>query len=327
MTKRKFIRQKHVTGASDAAKQNANEVYEESIKSGENSIYLPVAGEQVLFHLITVPYSEILQRTQVYHGNDRFQENLNEISVSDILQTIREKGLQYPAVGKRDENGNIIVLDGSRRRFCCNLAKKDFLIYVTDKIIEDEHSQFMSRIANQSKPLSLFELGASYEKMLADGKYKDAKELAVGENVTESSVSAARGARNLPELIVEKVPSISDLGRPSINSLRSAIKENKRIGQQPALEQFIKSLNLSALKAQTNSTNPQILNKLFVKKIVEFLPEKEKQPITTTKKLELEVGKQKVYVKKSKKGYQFDLESVSEDKVAGILAAIKQVLK
>lgn len=326
-SKRKFVRKKHVTGASETAKTDANTAYEESIKSRADSIQLPVAGKQVPFHLITVPYTEILQRTQVYEGNDRFQDNLNEISVSDILPTIKEKGQQYPAIGKRDEKGNIIVLDGSRRRFSCNLAKKDFLIYVTDDFIEDEYTQFMSRIANRSKPLSLFELGAAYERMLEEGKYKDAKELAIGENVTESSVSAARNARKLPGFIVEKVPSISELGRPSINTLRNAIKENQRIGQQQALEQFIKSLNIVALKAKANSSNPQVLNKLFVSQIVEFAPKQEKKVITNKKSLELEVGQQKVYVKKSRKGYQLDLESVDETKIAGILAAIKKALK
>lgn len=325
---KKFNRRRQATGASDAAQQQATN-YSKQLQSKANSIALPIDGTDVEFELIIVPFNEIKTTTTVFKDNARLQMNLNEVSVSDILGTIKQRGQQYPAIGRYLEDGRIEVLDGSRRRFSCMLASADFLIYVTRGNINDTNLRFLSDVANKQKPLSLFEKGLQYEKMLKDGVYEDAKELAVFEGITESSVSAARSSLELPDNIRELIPSIGDLGRPLLNSLRKSVSELKRKGLLGSLEQFIKTLSIPALKVKSNGdTNPKVLNKLFVDSIAAFAePEKQITIDDQLKRPLFKKGKVKAFIKQTKKGFQIDLEGVGEDKKAAILAAIELELK
>lgn len=328
-TKKQFKRSRQVTGASEVAQQNAATTYNQKIQSKDNTISLPISGNDTTFELITISSEQIKTQTTVFKDNARLQANLNEISVSDILGTIKERGQQYPAIGRFTENDKIEVLDGSRRRFACMLANTDFLIYVTHEHISNTDLKFLSNVANVQKPLSLFEKGLLYKKMLDDGIYEDAKELAIGENITESSVSAARSALELPPQIIDVIPSISDLGRPLLNELRKSVKESQRRAQMGSLEQFIKTLSITALKIELNGDiHPKSLNKLFVSKIVKFTtPEKQLSIDEELKKPFFKNGKLKAFVKTTKKGYQIDLQGVSEEKKAAILAAIELELK
>lgn len=323
------MRRNQITGASDSAQAMAQESARETLMGKQNTIELPIGGDDVEFELITVPHGSIRTETVVFKENARFQENLNEVSLSDILPTIRSRGQQYPAIGRYMSNGMIEVLDGSRRRIACLLASRDFLIYVTKEEITTTDLAFLSDIANVHKPLSLFELGKKYNSLLKEGTYEFAKDLAKAESVTESSVSAAISTIDMPSNIVELIPSISEIGRPSVNKLKKSITEAKRVGQIMALEQFIKTLNIPALKVKSGGDNtPSTLNKLFIDSIVDFVtPEQQIDIVTELKKPVFKFGKQKVFVKPTKRGYQVDLHGITDEKKAAVLAAIEAELK
>lgn len=120
-------------------------------------IELSVAGEDLVsFELVRIPAAEVATRTVVFEENAREQSFLNEHALSDVLTTLKERGQQYPAVGRKNKDGKIEVLDGSRRRMSCILADKEFLIYVAENI-NGEHAKFLSDVANAHKPLSLRE--------------------------------------------------------------------------------------------------------------------------------------------------------------------------
>lgn len=148
---------------------------QKAAKEQAQVIELAVAGEEmVTFELVRISASDIAEQTVVFAENAREQSFLNEHALSDVLATLKERGQQYPAVGRKREDGKIEVLDGSRRRMSCILAEKDFLIYVAENI-NGEHAKFLSDVANAHKPLSLYEKGKEMQAKLESGEAEDQK--------------------------------------------------------------------------------------------------------------------------------------------------------
>ncbi|MDD1781204.1 ParB/RepB/Spo0J family partition protein [Enterovibrio sp. ZSDZ35] len=182
-------------------------------------IELSIAGESTAeFELVKIPAADVAKRTSVFAENAREQSFLNKLALSDILVTLKERGQQYPAVGRWLEGDKIEVLDGSRRRMSCILAEQDFLVYVA-KDINSKHAKFLSDVANAHKPLSLFERGKEMQAMLERGDVADQKELAKVCQCSEALVSGALKAAALPLLLLQAYPSVGELGRPTIVKL------------------------------------------------------------------------------------------------------------
>ncbi|OBT17001.1 chromosome partitioning protein ParB [Vibrio sp. UCD-FRSSP16_10] len=212
------------TEAQTAAKENAQ------------VIELAVAGqEMVSFQLQRIAASDIETQTVVFSDNAREQTFLNEHALSDILDTLKERGQQYPAVGRKNAQGQIEVLDGSRRRKSCILANKDFLIYVADDI-NSEHAKFLSDVANAHKPLSLYERGREMQAKLDSGDISDQKGLAALFKCSEALVSGALKAASLPLPLLQAYPNVTELGRPTIVKLHKQFNELEASAQQGILD-------------------------------------------------------------------------------------------
>lgn len=204
---------------------------QQAAKEQVQVIELAVAGEEtVQFELVRIPADQVSEQTVVFAENAREQSFLNEHALSDVLVTLRERGQQYPAVGRKREDGKIEVLDGSRRRMSCILAEKEFLIYVGENI-SGEHAKFLSDVANAHKPLSLFEKGKEMLAKLESGEAEDQKALAKMFQCSEALVSGALKAADLPLELLQAYPNVADLGRPTIVKLHkqyNTLSDEKR---------------------------------------------------------------------------------------------------
>lgn len=188
-------------------------------------IELSVAGEELIsFELVRIPADCVEEQTVVFADNAREQSFLNEHALSDVLTTLRERGQQYPAVGRRNADGLIEVLDGSRRRMSCILAEKEFLVYVAEGINE-QHAKFLSDVANAHKPLSLYEKGKEMLAKLESGEAEDQKALAKIFQCSEALVSGALKAADLPLELLQAYPNVAELGRPTIVKLHKQYNE------------------------------------------------------------------------------------------------------
>lgn len=204
---------------------------QQAAKEQAQVIELAVAGEDtVQFELVRIPAHQVGEQTVVFAENAREQSFLNEHALSDVLVTLRERGQQYPAVGRKREDGKIEVLDGSRRRMSCILAEKEFLVYVGENI-SGEHAKFLSDVANAHKPLSLFEKGKEMLAKLESGEAEDQKALAKMFQCSEALVSGALKAADLPLELLQAYPNVADLGRPTIVKLHkqyNTLNDEKR---------------------------------------------------------------------------------------------------
>lgn len=205
-------------------------------KEQAQTIELAVAGEELVsFELVRIPAEEVESSTTVFADNAREQSFLNEHALSDVLTTLKERGQQYPAVGRKNKEGKIEVLDGSRRRMSCILAGKEFLIYVAEEINAD-HAKFLSDVANAHKPLSLYEKGKEMQAKLDSGEADDQKALARIFQCSEALVSGALKAASLPLTLLQAYPNVGDLGRPTIVKLHKQYHELSSEHQTSLLE-------------------------------------------------------------------------------------------
>ncbi|MGF1693272.1 ParB/RepB/Spo0J family partition protein [Photobacterium kagoshimensis] len=287
-------------------------------------IELAVAGEDtVAFELIKVNADKVSQQTQVFAENAREQAFLNEHALADILTTLKDRGQQYPAVGRWLDDGRIEVLDGSRRRMSCILAEKDFLIYVA-KGINSEHAKFLSDVANAHKPLSLYERGKEMQLLLEQGKVDDQKELAKYCQCSEALVSGALKAASLPMELLMAYPSVSELGRPTIVKLHRLYYGLT----QPDQEQLITQLSANEAPLwQTMEVQGIARITREVTMVLENMGETIKPRVVVEKPQQQELIKGKVSFLRDEDKLQLKMKKLSSKQVDDILAYIGDYLK
>lgn len=293
-----------------------------AVKDKAQQIELAVAGEQrVAFELLAIPASEIESKTRVFAQNAREQSFLNEHALSDILSTLKLRGQQYPAVGRRCPDGKIEVLDGSRRRMSCLFAQQEFLIYVADNI-ETKHAKFLSDVANAHKPLSLYEKGREMQLLLDSGEAGDQKSLAHIYNCSEALVSGALKAAALPLQLLQTYPNISDVGRPTIVKLHKQYFNLDEDSQNQLLDKCTQ-----AQKDIMQSTKEQGVARL-TKQVSDMLELwiKELQPQTIKQEPKAKIVTDRIRYQRKGNQVALNLKKVDQAQLDAILNFIEKTL-
>jgi ParB family transcriptional regulator, chromosome partitioning protein len=309
-----------------ADKRRATNVTEAQTAAKDKAavIELAIAGEEaVAFELIKINAAEVKTKTQVFSQNAREQAFLTEHALADILVTLKERGQQYPAVGRWLEDGKIEVLDGSRRRMSCILADKDFLIYVA-KGINTEHAKFLSDVANAHKPLSLFERGKEMQALLDSGKVTDQKELAKYCQCSEALVSGALKAASLPMELLMAYPSVGELGRPTIVKLHRIYFGLAGLQQQQLIEQLT-----SADSAMWKRIDAQGITRITREVTIQLeqMGDSLQPKLLVEKAKAQELVKGKVTFTRDGDKLQLKLKKMSDRQVEDILAYLNDYLK
>lgn len=309
-----------------ADKRRATNVTEAQTAARDQAavIELAVAGEDtVAFELVKVNADDVSSRTIVFAENAREQAFLNEHALADILVTLKERGQQYPAVGRWLDDGRIEVLDGSRRRMSCILAHKDFLIYVA-KGINSEHAKFLSDVANAHKPLSLFERGKEMQSLLDNGKVVDQKELAKYLQCSEALVSGALKAATLPMELLMAYPSVGELGRPTIVKLHRIFFNLNQEQQQQMIAQ-LSGDNIALWKTIKAQGISRITREVTGK--LEQLGESLQPKVIMDKPSSQELIKGKVSYTRDGDKLQLKLKKMSDRQINDVLAYLNDYLK
>ncbi len=310
-------------GKSDKRRATSTTEAQAAAKDKAQVIELAIAGQKkVEFELMSIAAAEIEQKTVVFSDNAREQSFLNEHALADILVTLSERGQQYPAVGRRGADGKIEVLDGSRRRMSCILAKKDFLIYVADDI-GTEQAKFLSDVANAHKPLSLYERGREMQNKLNSGEAADQKALAQMFQCSEALVSGALKAAALPLELLQAYPNVGDVGRPTIVKLHKLYQGLEAKSQKTLLKKCNSDKNGiwqqcegQGIARLTNEVTTQLETW-----IADLAPSKETASVA---KVELVKGRAS-YTRKGN-ALSLNLKKVDDETMKQILAFVQQQL-
>ncbi|WP_435277316.1 ParB/RepB/Spo0J family partition protein (plasmid) [Psychrobium sp. nBUS_13] len=302
------------------AKENAS-----LLTSGNSTIELKISDDQLaVFELITVQSSEIEDKTFVPDQNGRDPKFVTQESVEDLSATMVKRGQIVPGIGYLNENGKIAVLSGSRRRFSCLSVGIPFKIYVTKLIVEDEDAKYLADITNLSKPLSLIEQGRKYTHQIETKVYKNARAIAEAEGITPSMVSMAISASKIPEFLIDLFPHLTQLGRPTITTLRSLAKErpSKELVKASTIVQKHTFEDLCQL---AGSRNPYKLNSQVLELLLKELNSQKTTVEASTFSYSAKGGgNYKIITKDNETSYQFC--NLSTDKLDEVENAIKEIL-
>lgn len=308
-------------GKADKRRATSTQEAQKAASEKVPVIELSVAGEATVeFQLIRIAAKDISSQTMVFSENAREQSFLNELALSDILVTLKERGQQYPAVGRWIDKGKIEVLDGSRRRMACILTEQDFLIYVASDI-NTKHAKFLSDVANAHKPLSLYERGKEMQTMLNNGSVIDQKELAKVCQCSEALVSGALKAAALPLELLQAYPSVGELGRPTIVKLHKlffSLHNDEQSSllkklQHPPLWQSVGVLGISRITKEVTLTLEHWCNELKPKFITKDIPE-------------IDLVKGRAYYRQKGETISINLKKVNNTDAEAILNFIKNQL-
>ena len=166
---------------------------------------MPVTKQEVTFELRSVNPELI----DVSPENERIQNFLDEISLQDILPSIRKSGQQKPGVLRPKDNGRFELIEGSRRLASVKLDDQNFLALVGD--VPDEDVRELSVIENKHKDVSPYEKAIAYQKQIENGEFENWTQLGAAKGISSSHISRYKLCVELDEIFIMILPTPSDM--------------------------------------------------------------------------------------------------------------------
>ena len=141
--------------------------------------------------------------------NERDQELLDEISLSDILPSFRIKGQQKPGLLRPKSKGRFELIEGSRRLASAKICKVDYLALVGD--VPDADVRDLSIIENNHKDVSYYEKAKAYQRQIDNKEYDNWTQLGAAKGISKSHIGRYSACAKLDKLFVKILPSPSDM--------------------------------------------------------------------------------------------------------------------
>lgn len=137
---------------------------------------------------VIVPADKVAEETIVHPMNPRNQKALNDNSVRDIYGQIEERGVDTEGVAvKRD--GKYLLIEGSRRRYCCIKAVRDLPLWVLPDELNPKDVKALIEAAQTSRRFSYREMGFQYLQTMREQNFTKNEELATYLGISHVSVS------------------------------------------------------------------------------------------------------------------------------------------
>lgn len=240
-----------------------------------------ILGQSVNYTLVIVEPDNIENKTIVWGDNERWQSNLNEKTLSDIIPSLKKDGQDQPAKGRK-VGDKIEIADGSRRRMALSLIKKPFMIWVAE--LTDEQMEHISTVGNLYKPTSAYERGKRYQRLL-NTKEISMNNLQLTEGVSRQIISRCIKTSSLPLVVINCFSEINDLSAKAGERLHKAIWP-KGYAPNSENETIINNAKLinSMIKEGKNFEASEILNRLLLKPETSLKPKKSFKLVVNLKK-------------------------------------------
>lgn len=217
-------------------------------------IKMPVTKQMVNFSLKEVDPKLV----DVSSENERIQSFLDEISLGDILPSIRRNGQQKPGTVRPLPNGRFELIEGSRRLASVKLLGKKYLTFVGE--VPDADVRELSLIENRHRDVSPYEKAKAFQRQLTSGEFSSWLQLGSSKGISDSHINRYKKAAELDELFVRILPSPSDMSLAYADDLSrllgkgESLKENliseaKELMQQrqEALEKGVEPLDADTI--------------------------------------------------------------------------------
>lgn len=180
------------------------------------------SGKVAVFHEVTVAAEDVETLTFVGAGNGRNQNDLNEVNLSSMVNSIKRQQY-YPAIATKESDGRYNLSDGSRRRLSAILAGRPLVILYTTDVLSRADALALAKELQSGVEHSLRDLGSQIEDYIAYKKDLnepvDQKTAAVYFGVSETKVSNALCAWRINPEWIEIFPYINKLSIANYKAL------------------------------------------------------------------------------------------------------------
>ncbi|MET4862717.1 ParB family protein [Morganella morganii] len=191
-------------------------------------------GRKVDAEHIVVPGDKIASQTVVHALNPRNQEALDENSMSDILEQIRVRGVDTEGIAVRVD-GIYQLIEGSRRRYCCEKLSADLPLWVLPNDITKEDVFSIIRAAQSSRKFSYREVGMQYLSLMEENGYTTNEQLAQHVSLSTESVRKRIQAAQIDSRLITLFPDCEGIPNTFYSRLSkiqaNAKKDNIDIGE------------------------------------------------------------------------------------------------
>lgn len=278
---------------------------------------MPVTKQKIGFYYRSIDPNLI----DVAEENERIQEFLDEVSLMDILPSIKASGQQEAGTLRPKPDGRFELISGSRRLAAVKLAGQEYLALVGD--VPDADVEALSKEENKHKDTSAYEKAIRFQAKVDAGKFENWTQLGVVEGISSSHISRYRACVELDKLFVRILPSPSDMPLSYGETIIKLLKKDEDSLKKKAEE--VLELRNAALKEKTKLPDVEDIIKLLKSAVrTKSAAPKTWKPIlyksndgnTTVKHTVSSSGSTK-----------FELSGVSEEGVAKIVEYLQSTLK
>ncbi len=175
-------------------------------------------GRKLEAEHITVPAEKVELETAVHPMNPRNQEALSVNAVRDILEQIETRGVDTEGVAVK-RNGVYLLIEGSRRRFCCIHSVKDMPLWVLPDELSPEDINSIITAAQTSRRFSYREVGFKYLKTMKEKGFTSNEELALFLGISHVSVSKRVQAAKISSSLIALFPDYEGIPNSFYNRL------------------------------------------------------------------------------------------------------------
>jgi ParB family chromosome partitioning protein len=161
--------------------------------------------------------------------NERIQTFLDEISLADILPSIKKHRQQKPGMLRKKADGRYELIEGSRRLAAVKIAGFQYLSLVGD--VPDADVRELSLLENRHKDVSIYEKAKAYSRRIADSEYTSWQALSAAYHISETHMRRYQKAATIDDLFVSILPSPSDMTLTypeEISKLLNSSPDNKK---------------------------------------------------------------------------------------------------
>ncbi|MGR5367943.1 ParB family protein [Photobacterium damselae] len=230
--------------------KQGNQLTKRNNQESIHKVFIFACNKKVEALRVIIPYAEIEAKTSIHELNPRCQNSLSLEAVRDILPSIEMEGVHMEGVAIKDDSGCYQLLDSSRRRYCCLIAKKDLPLWVINEDVSFEDLTSFIKTTQSVKRLSYRELGAGYQKIMLDKAFDKLEELADYLSIGRETCRKRFVAATLDQYLINIFPDCE--GIPNTFYAKLAKIEKNLVKKNITIEEFIQSIDVS--KLQNNSS-------------------------------------------------------------------------
>ncbi|MDI2113826.1 ParB family protein [Commensalibacter nepenthis] len=184
-------------------------------------------GRKVEAKHVIIPGNKIVSNTVVHTINPRNQTALDRQSVRDIIEQIRERGVDKEGIAIQHQD-KYYLIEGSRRRYCCIETQQDLPLWViTDELNSKEIYEIINA-SQSSKKFSYREVGKQYLKQMQELGFTTNDDLAAYLNTSSETIRKRIQAAKINEHLIQIFPDAEGIPNSYYSKLAKIEKEAEK---------------------------------------------------------------------------------------------------